>query len=161
MVYTATVGAMLANNMALPMYGGTITSVAAGQRVSNTSIGAFNTIAVLAVYGTTVSTVVSGNGAEKVYNGGKTSSTRVYGYSTDGGNYGSQIIYSGGIASNTTVDWYGRQFVSSGGVVKNAKISSGGTQYLRNGTASNTSVLYGTQYVSNGGKANTVVLSAV
>ena len=89
-VYTATVAAMLANNMALPAYGAG-TYVSAGKTVTG-------------------ATITSGN-SQIIYSAGVANSTTIYG--------GLQVVSSGGVATNTTMYQDGWQFVSSGGVASN------------------------------------------
>ena len=100
-IYTATVGAMLVNNMALP-----------AQAVE--------------VYGTTSQTLACWSGSEIIYDGGVANSTTVnyHGFqiisnggvanSTTANYYGSQIISDGGVANNTTVISGGSQFIREG-----------------------------------------------
>lgn len=96
-VYTAAVGAMLANNTALPAYGAG-TYVSAGKTVTG-------------------ATITSGN-SQIIYSAGVADSTTIYG--------GLQVVSSGGVATNTTMYQDGWQFVSSGGVASNTTINPGG-----------------------------------
>lgn len=97
-VYTAAVGAMLANNTALPAYGAG-TYVSAGKTVTG-------------------ATITSGN-SQIIYSAGVADSTTIYG--------GLQVVSPGGVATNTTMSQDGWQFVSSGGVASNTTINPGGS----------------------------------
>ena len=131
-VYTATVAAMLANNMALPAYGAG-TYVSAGKTVTG-------------------ATITSGN-SQIIYSAGVADSTTIYG--------GLQVVSSGGVATNTTMYQDGWQFVSSGGVASNTTINPGGQRVSAGGVA-NTTIINsgGAQHLQSGGVANATTINS-
>lgn len=131
-VYTATVAAMLANNMALPAYGAG-TYVSAGKTVTG-------------------ATITSGN-SQIIYSAGVANSTTIYG--------GLQVVSSGGLATNTTMYKDGWQFVSSGGVASNTTINPGGQRVSAGGVA-NTTIINsgGAQHLQSGGVANATTINS-
>ena len=131
-VYTAAVGAMLANNMALPAYGAG-TYVSAGKTVTG-------------------ATITSGN-SQIIYSAGVADSTTIYG--------GLQVVSSGGVATNTTMYQDGWQFVSSGGVASNTTINPGG-QRVSSGGVANTTIINsgGAQHLQSGGVANATTINS-
>ena len=131
-VYTATVAAMLANNMALPAYGAG-TYVSAGKTVTG-------------------ATITSGN-SQIIYSAGVADSTTIYG--------GLQVVSSGGLATNTTMYKDGWQFVSSGGVASNTTINPGGQRVSAGGVA-NTTIINsgGAQHLQSGGVANATTINS-
>ena len=130
-VYTATVGAMLANNMVLPAYGATNT-VSAGSSAVGMKIGGSNTYNQLDVYGTTSNTAVYIGGTENVYDGGTTNGTVVFGSDIEA--MGVQNLFSGGISYDTVLSG-GVQNVSTGGKASGTVISSGGSLVINRGKA--------------------------
>ncbi len=141
-LYTATVGAMLMNNMAAPAWG-TTTNVAAG----HTSTGLVaNSGDLINVYGTTRSSIINNNGREILFNAGETRSTTV--------NSGGDQLVSGGTARGTIIKNGGTQHVASVGGARaiSAVISAGGVQFVR-GIAEDTEIQGGIQIVSNGASA--------
>ena len=133
-VYTAAVGAMLANNTALPAYGAG-TYVSAGKTVTG-------------------ATITSGN-SQIIYSAGVADSTTIYG--------GLQVVSPGGVATNTTMFQDGWQFVSSGGVASNTIINSGGAQHLQSGGVANATTINsrGWQQVEGGGLANGTTINSL
>ena len=131
-VYTATVAAMLANNMALPAYGAG-TYVSAGKTVTG-------------------ATITSGN-SQIIYSAGVADSTTIYG--------GLQVVSPGGVATNTTMSQDGWQFVSSGGVASNTTINPGG-QRVSSGGVANTTIINsgGAQHLQSGGVANATTINS-
>lgn len=131
-VYTAAVGAMLANNTALPAYGAG-TYVSAGKTVTG-------------------ATITSGN-SQIIYSAGVADSTTIYG--------GLQVVSSGGVATNTTMYQDGWQFVSSGGVASNTTINPGGQRVSAGGVA-NTTIINsgGAQHLQSGGVANATTINS-
>ena len=131
-VYTAAVGAMLANNTALPAYGAG-TYVSAGKTVTG-------------------ATITSGN-SQIIYSAGVADSTTIYG--------GLQVVSPGGVATNTTMSQDGWQFVSSGGVASNTTINPGG-QRVSSGGVANTTIINsgGAQHLQSGGVANATTINA-
>ena len=131
-VYTAAVGAMLANNTALPAYGAG-TYVSAGKTVTG-------------------ATITSGN-SQIIYSAGVADSTTIYG--------GLQVVSSGGLATNTTMYKDGWQFVSSGGVASNTTINPGGQRVSAGGVA-NTTIINsgGAQHLQSGGVANATTINS-
>ena len=131
-VYTAAVGAMLANNTALPAYGAG-TYVSAGKTVTG-------------------ATITSGN-SQIIYSAGVADSTTNYG--------GLQVVSSGGVATNTTMYQDGWQFVSSGGVASNTTINPGG-QRVSSGGVANTTIINsgGAQHLQSGGVANATTINS-
>ena len=131
-VYTAAVGAMLANNTALPAYGAG-TYVSAGKTVTG-------------------ATITSGN-SQIIYSAGVADSTTIYG--------GLQVVSSGGVATNTTMYQDGWQFVSSGGVASNTTINPGG-QRVSSGGVANTTIINsgGAQHLQSGGVANATTINS-
>lgn len=131
-VYTAAVGAMLANNTALPAYGAG-TYVSAGKTVTG-------------------ATITSGN-SQIIYSAGVANSTTIYG--------GLQVVSSGGVATNTTMYQDGWQFVSSGGVASNTTINPGGQRVSAGGVA-NTTIINsgGAQHLQSGGVANATTINS-
>ena len=131
-VYTAAVGAMLANNTALPAYGAG-TYVSAGETVTG-------------------ATITSGN-SQIIYSAGVADSTTIYG--------GLQVVSSGGVATNTTMYQDGWQFVSSGGVASNTTINPGGQRVSAGGVA-NTTIINsgGAQHLQSGGVANATTINS-
>ena len=131
-VYTAAVGAMLANNTALPAYGAG-TYVSAGKTVTG-------------------ATITSGN-SQIIYSTGVADSTTIYG--------GLQVVSSGGVATNTTMYQDGWQFVSSGGVASNTTINPGG-QRVSSGGVANTTIINsgGAQHLQSGGVANATTINS-
>lgn len=131
-VYTAAVGAMLANNTALPAYGAG-TYVSAGKTVTG-------------------ATITSGN-SQIIYSAGVADSTTIYG--------GLQVVSSGGLATNTTMSQDGWQFVSSGGVASNTTINPGGQRVSAGGVA-NTTIINsgGAQHLQSGGVANATTINS-
>ena len=131
-VYTAAVGAMLANNTALPAYGAG-TYVSAGKTVTR-------------------ATITSGN-SQIIYSAGVADSTTIYG--------GLQVVSSGGVATNTTMYQDGWQFVSSGGVASNTTINPGGQRVSAGGVA-NTTIINsgGAQHLQSGGVANATTINS-
>ena len=68
-IYTATMTAMLLNNMNLPAYANL--TVSAGQTVSGYTVGSDplnSVVSVLSNYGTTIDTIVNSGGQEIIYN---------------------------------------------------------------------------------------------
>ncbi len=131
-VYTAAVGAMLANNTALPAYGAG-TYVSAGKTVTG-------------------ATITSGN-SQIIYSAGVADSTTIYG--------GLQVVSPGGVATNTTMSRDGWQFVSSGGVASNTTINPGGQRVSAGGVA-NTTIINsgGAQHLQSGGVANATTINS-
>ncbi len=131
-VYTAAVGAMLANNTALPAYGAG-TYVSAGKTVTG-------------------ATITSGN-SQIIYSAGVADSTTIYG--------GLQVVSPGGVATNTTMSRDGWQFVSSGGVASNTTINPGGQRVSAGGVA-NTTIINsgGAQHLQSGGVANGTTINS-
>ena len=131
-VYTAAVGAMLANNTALPAYGAG-TYVSAGKTVTG-------------------ATITSGN-SQIIYSAGVADSTTIYG--------GLQVVSPGGVATNTTMSQDGWQFVSSGGVASNTTINPGG-QRVSSGGVANTTIINsgGAQHLQSGGVANATTINS-
>lgn len=131
-VYTAAVGAMLANNTALPAYGAG-TYVSAGKTVTG-------------------ATITSGN-SQIIYSAGVADSTTIHG--------GLQVVSSGGLATNTTMSRDGWQFVSSGGVASNTTINPGGQRVSAGGVA-NTTIINsgGAQHLHSGGVANATTINS-
>ena len=131
-VYTAAVGAMLANNTALPAYGAG-TYVSAGKTVTG-------------------ATITSGN-SQIIYSAGVADSTTIYG--------GLQVVSPGGVATNTTMSQDGWQFVSSGGVASNTTINPGGQRVSAGGVA-NTTIINsgGAQHLQSGGVANATTINS-
>ena len=131
-IYTAAVGAMLANNTALPAYGAG-TYVSAGKTVTG-------------------ATITSGN-SQIIYSAGVADSTTIYG--------GLQVVSPGGVATNTTMSRDGWQFVSSGGVASNTTINPGGQRVSAGGVA-NTTIINsgGAQHLQSGGVANATTINS-
>lgn len=97
--------------------------------------------------GTATATVVSGNAAEQDIYAGSAVNTTVNG--------GAQFVYSGGVASATSLAAGGSQNVSSGGISVNTFVMSSGVQSVYDGGfASGTTVSSGgAQNVNSGGLA--------
>ncbi|MBO4675152.1 MAG: hypothetical protein J5601_03585, partial [Elusimicrobiaceae bacterium] len=169
-VYTATVGAMLANNMALPAYAdGEHVVVSAGQTSTGLVMPNGNGAYVIQVKGGTTSNTVlestgpaiSQRGVESVYLGGKAYGTTVNSGTTQtvtredandskGGsayntviNGGTQYVYAG-ITSGTVINSGGRQTVNASNgasvTVYSTTINSGVKNIGGSAKASNTSV---------------------
>lgn len=152
-VYTATVAAMLANNMALPAYGAT-TYVGAGETVSGATITSRNSQIIYSA-GVASDTTINYGGVQEVSSGGVASRTTING--------GRQDVYSGGMASATTISG-GAQMVSSGGVVSNTTINGGWQEISSGGVAIDTklSAVWGQlagQYIYNGGVVSSTILN--
>ena len=140
-VYTAAVGAMLANNTALPAYGAG-TYVSAGKTVTGATITSGNSQIIYSA-GVADSTTIHG-GAQYVSAGGVASATTIHG--------GTQYVSAGGTALETTIHG-GEQYVSAGGVASNTTINEGGLQNVSSGAVVSASIVAGgTQNVSSGGK---------
>ena len=150
-VYTATVAAMLANNMALPAYGAT-TYVSAGETVSGATITSGNSQIIYSA-GVASDTTISRGGMQEVSSGGKAYNTvqhsggnvnvTVYGGDTE--NYVSGTNASGeafglqnGVASNFILYSGGSQDVFFGGVASNTTINEFGSQAVFSAVASDT-----------------------
>lgn len=146
-IYTATVGAMLVNNLAIPAYGETST-VPAGSTVSGVVLSATGEGEIadrLYVYGATVSTVIGNWGIEVIQSdGGATSATIMSG--------GSQIISGGGVVSHTLLNEGGYQEIQSGGIAYYTSLYDNADQHVSDGgsAVSNVMMSGGTQYVSSG-----------
>ena len=165
-VYTATMGAMLANNMAIPAYGAGDITVSSGQTWTGIVQG-FN----LYNYGTTVNTTIY-TGSEYIYNNALAISTIIRGGDqavSSGGVAndvsvfgGSQYIYSGGVANNATVSSYGVQCVYNGGIANSTTLNNNGYQYVKSGGVANRTIIndFGSQYISSGGVANYATVDA-
>ena len=168
-VYTATVAAMLANNMALPAYGAT-TYVSAGETVSGATLYRTDSQYILSA-GVASDTTVSG-GSQWVSSGGVASATTI---NSDGvqevssggmantttiNSGGSQLVSFGGVADDTTINEDGWQYVHSGGVASTTTINRFGRQIVDGGVASDTTIMdWGSQYVSLGGVASNTTIN--
>ena len=145
-IYTATMGAMLANNMALPAYAAS-TTVLAGQ--TSTGLVA-NSGDMIAVYGVTSDTSINSAGSQFIYDGGKD-----YGAYINGGR---QTIASGGSARGVHIS-AGMQYIDYNATAESTFIS-GGSQIVE-GIAYHTNILSGGhQQVDAWGLANSTVISA-
>lgn len=183
-IYTATMGAMLANNMALPAYAAS-TTVSAGQ--TSTGLVA-NSGDMIAVYGVTADTSINPDGSQFIYDGGKDYGAYINGgrqYIKEGGSArgvhisagrqyidynataestfisgGSQIVE--GIAYHTNILSGGHQQVDAWGLANSTVISAHGSQIVNSvGSASDTIVLSaGSQIVSYGGKVNDTTINS-
>ena len=72
----------------------------------------------------------------------------------------SALVYSGGTANSTTVNYSGMFYVS-GGVASSTKINYGGTLIVSSGgTANSTTIISGNLCVSSGGTANSTTVNA-
>lgn len=100
--------------------------------------------------GSATSSVVSNGGRENVHDGGVATGTIINGgthfdtttlHISDVG----QIVYSGGSAANTVVNW-GSQVVS-GGTVTSATINKDAAQYVADGGVVSGVVIHGTQWI--------------
>ena len=144
-IYTATMTAMLLNNMALQAIGKNIT-VSSGVISSNLSARTRDNIN---VYGNTISTLIGKNGTENVYSGGITTKTIV-------GRLGHQVIFNAGTANSTILYVQGKQTVLSGGTASNTSVLTHSARQNVYGTANNTVISQADQYIYNGGIANGV-----
>jgi len=151
-VYTATVAAMLVQNMAVPAYGAAYT-VSAGE-TSSGLVTQYNSNTPLNVYGTTNNTIVSSGGQEILYSGGVANGTTV-------NSGGTQSISNGGIANSAVVNGSGWQVISAGGVANSAIINSRGYQIVENGGLVTNTVIneMGQQFISSGGVANSAIIN--
>jgi autotransporter passenger strand-loop-strand repeat protein len=104
--------------------------------------------------GTATHTVISGSAAEQDVFAGSAVGTTITG--------GTQFVFSGGVASATTLGAGATQLVSSGGAVFDTTVGSGGTQnVLSGGIASATTIDNGgTQLVTSGGVAIGAVVNS-
>ncbi len=123
-VYTAAVGAMLANNMVVPAYADPLV-VSAGETSTGLVVSYGTAISAVEVYGTTSQTKVY-DGGETIFNGGVANDTTI-------NEWGCQIIYNGGVANDTTINEGGSQYISNGGVARDTIVNSGGSQNITNG----------------------------
>lgn len=133
-VYTAAIGAMLTNNMALPAQAATVT-VAAGETSTGLVVSSGTAVDRVDVYGTTSQTRVNRGGEEIVFDGGVASDTVLIS--------GDQVISSGGVAKNTILV-NGTQRIYNGGVANDAMFYNhgGGNQTIYDGgVANNTTVM--------------------
>lgn len=170
-VYTGTMAAMLAQNMALPAYADTWT----GYVVPNLDVDP-PVYGYVANDGDTFSKFVVNNGGHiTISSGGRSVQTSVYnggieyveGNATSSAVASSAIIYNGGsqvvsnygVTSNTIISNGGSQFVRIGGQTSSTIISNGGSQIVYNGTATSSIISGGGQQVVSGGVAsNTQIL---
>ena len=132
----AAIAGMLVNNFDANVYAEIIASGSTVTVLSNTSITGAQLLysnTVLSVYGSSISTVLSGGGQEYLLPGGRSFFTAVY----DGG---TQSIYSSGIASNTAVN-AGWQAIYSGGMANYAEVSSSGMHVVFGGGSSLNAVI--------------------
>jgi autotransporter passenger strand-loop-strand repeat protein len=103
--------------------------------------------------GTATHTVVSGSAGEQDVFAGSAVGTTI--------TSGTQFVFSGGVASATTVGAGATQFVSSGGAVFDTTVS-GGAQYVSSGGSAAASVVLsgGMQAILDGGAASGATISA-
>ena len=183
-IYTATMGAMLANNMALPAYAAS-TTVSAEQ--TSTGLVA-DSGDMIAVYGVTSDTSIKSGGSQFIYDGGKDYNAHISGgrqtiasggsargvHISAGSQYidynataestfisgGSQIVE--GIAYHTNILSGGHQQVDAWGLANSTVISAHGSQIVNSvGSASDTIVLSaGSQIISYGGKVNDTTINS-
>ncbi|WP_246794273.1 autotransporter outer membrane beta-barrel domain-containing protein [Burkholderia perseverans] len=130
------------DNQALPGAAACVSTIAAGQTVTGTTI---NNGGSQTVRGSAVASTVSSGGTQTISSGGAASNTLLAG--------GRQIVSRGGLASGTTVGNDGLLTVFSAGSTVSTVVSSGGTQYVSaGGTATGTTVVSGGSFgVSRGG----------
>ena len=129
-VYTATVGAMLVNNMAVPLHGEVIT-VSAGETSNGLEASNGDSIN---VYGSTKFTYIYNGGRETIYDGGSSYYTRI-------SSGGSQVVSSGGMANSTQVFSSGVQIINEGGTANNTIVS--GSQVINSGGVANSTTISG------------------
>ena len=72
----------------------------------------------------------------------------------------SVIIYAGGIANSTTVNFLGYMYISSGGIANSTSVSRGGMFISSGGTANSTTVFGGYMYIFSGGVANSTTVNS-
>ncbi|MBO4556504.1 MAG: AIDA repeat-containing protein, partial [Elusimicrobiales bacterium] len=101
---------------------GQTSTVSAGETWISTYISGYPSYSILNVYGTTSRTYISFYGTEKIFSGGIANSATV-------NSVGGQIVASGGIADGTIVNSGGRLHVESGGSAINIKQNVGGRVY--------------------------------
>ena len=116
--------------------------VSSGQSVSGTSVSNGSD---QDVFGTAVSTIVSGGGLQTVESGGIASAAIV-------SSAGAQIVFSGGLASGGSILTNASQTLS-GGVASSTTVSGGTEIISAGGIASAVNVSGGTQTISSGGSA--------
>ena len=151
-VYTATVGAMLANNMVLPAYADPLV-VSAGETSTGLVVSYDTAISAVEVYGTTSQTKVYDGGEETIFNGGVANDTTI-------NEWGYQNINNGGVASGTIVNSSGYHYIYNGGAASDTVVNSGGLQYIAaGGSAINTVQEVGgnVNVTVNGGDTSTYV----
>ncbi len=99
-----------------------------------------------------------------IYYGNKESGVVAKYDSTDGLNinHNSAIIYSGGIANNTSANYWGYMYISSGGTANDTTLDYTGCMYVSSGgTANNTTVnASGFMNIEKGGTANNITVNA-
>ena len=88
----------------------------------------------------------------EIYSGGLATNTTIH-------NGGNQFIYSGGSATNTTVNLLGGQYVSSGGRATSTTLNYEGGQYIDSGGSASDTLIHsrGLQVIYSGGQATGVV----
>ena len=150
-VYTATMAAMLANNMAVPAYAAT-TYVSTGT-VSSAVVNSGDTQIVLS-NGRTVSAILKG-GTQLVSSGGKTYQTAVGPLEFSTQHSGIQRVYNSAVATDTSV-YRGEQHIYSGGVASGARMFwgfGGASQVIHNGGLAVDNGIGIVQIISSGGSA--------
>lgn len=142
-IYTATVAAMLANNMALPAYGAT-TYISSGKTVSGTIISAGNFQNVV-FGGTARDTTINFGGSQGISDGDRYFDTIV--------NSGGWQDISGGSSISTTINNGGSQFIYDGGIANTIWLNNGGIQKVFScGSTNSTIIMDGAiQMVAEGG----------
>jgi autotransporter passenger strand-loop-strand repeat protein len=128
----------------------------------------------LYVYGSAVSTTVSGGGSATIFAGGTASYTTVSSGGTEtissGGAAsfttisadGAEIVLSSGVTISDTVMRAGSETISAGGIASFTTVSFGGFDFVSSGGAavSTTVSTNGTEYVYRGGVASFTTVSA-
>jgi autotransporter passenger strand-loop-strand repeat protein len=118
--------------------------------------------------GSAVLDTVDAGGAQIILSGGVSDATVVYGAqyvqglaSGDhvSGTHGSQIVESGGSASNTTLSGGGEQYVFSGGYAANTTLGSGGIQEVYSGANVSATIVESGGYLSMGAGASVSALT--
>ncbi|HGP4145354.1 TPA: autotransporter outer membrane beta-barrel domain-containing protein, partial [Enterobacter roggenkampii] len=93
------------------------------------------------------------NGKQYVYSGGLATGTTIH-------NYGEQFVSNGGLATGTTIGNFGRQSISSGGSATDTTINIGGEQFIFDGGSATSIIINsgGSQVVSSGGEATSTTI---
>lgn len=147
---TAALGGMLVQNLVTPAEAKTVSpgqsvTLYSGSTYNNTLVSgyyyissgvAYASSAVLNVYGTTNSTILSNLGYENILSGGVANGTNIK-YN------GIQQVFSSGTASSTIVNSGGCQNVVNGGKAFGTIVNSGASQYVSGGGAWDTIVSSG------------------